>query len=108
MSQSLLIAALLVAEPSTPPPESTVPCPAAKDLPQLAISKIEDPAVPVIDHWQVFWDDVPLSDAQVALLAKDEALIEMTREEMEDRGTWVYIGLGTAAAGTAVSSAVCV
>ena len=43
--------------------------------------------------------------AQVAALSRNDALIGKTREEMEDRGTWVYIGLGTAALGTGISSA---
>lgn len=79
-------------------------CPAAKDLPQLFIDNIENPAVPVHDKWQVFWGDIPLSDAQVATLAGRDPLIDKTREEMKDRATWVFLGLATAAAGAAVSS----
>ncbi len=79
-------------------------CPAAKDLPQLYITDIHEPAVPVIDQWQVFWGDISLSDAQLAKLAGRDPLIDRTREEMKSRGAWVFAGLATAAAGIAVSS----
>lgn len=81
------------------------PCPAADDLPFLTIAEIDNSVVPVVDKWQVLWSGVPLSDAQVARLAGDEPLISKTREEMESRGAWVFVGMGTAAAGAAVSSA---
>lgn len=81
------------------------PCPAASNLPLLTINEIESSVIPVIDKWQVLWRGVVLSDAQVARLAGDEALIAKTHEEMKDRGTWVFVGMGTAAAGAAVSSA---
>jgi len=101
----LLRAALLLALCTLPTvARADPPCPAAKDLPQLSIDNIRKPAVPVVDAWQIFWGDVPLSDAQLAMLAKRDPLIDITREEMKDRGMWVYIGLGTAAIGTAVSS----
>lgn len=79
-------------------------CPRAQYLPQLTIDDIRDPAVPVIDGWQVFWRDVPLSDAQVAQLAGHDPLIDRTRAEIDGRATWVYAGLLTAALGTALSS----
>ncbi len=81
------------------------PCPNAADLPQLTIDEVRDSAVPVVDHWQIFWDNVPLSDAQLAVLARNDGLIERTHEEMERRGMWVYIGMLTAAVGAATSSA---
>jgi hypothetical protein len=80
------------------------PCPAASRLPTLTIDEIQDPALPVDDTWQVFWAQVPISDAQLALLALEDPLIDRTREEMSSRGTFVFGGMLTAAAGTAVSS----
>lgn len=79
-------------------------CPAAEHLPQLTIDKIQDPAVPVVDPWQVFFGTVPLSDLQLAQLAGDDGLIDRSRLEMQTRGTWVYVGTLAAAAGTALSS----
>jgi hypothetical protein len=79
-------------------------CPAAKSLPQLTIDKIQDPAIPVIDQWQVLWGSVPLSDYQVAELGGEDALIDRTRAEINARGTWVYVGALMAATGAAVSS----
>ncbi len=80
-------------------------CPAAQYLPQLTIDTIRDPAVPVVDSWQIFWEDVPLSDAQLAMLARDDTLIDKTRDEMQSRGVFVYLGTILAASGTALSSA---
>ena len=82
-------------------------CPDGANLPQLTIRQVDDEknVVPVIDGWQVFLDDVALSDAQLARMSGSETLIERTHEEMRDRGAWVYIGLGVSAFGTAVSSA---
>ena len=79
-------------------------CPESAYLPQLTISEIHDPAVPVIDRWQVLFRDVPISDAQLAALARDDSMIDLTRAEMETRGSWVYIGLATAAVGAIISS----
>jgi hypothetical protein len=79
-------------------------CPNSQYLPQLTISEAEDPAVPVIDRWQVLLRGVPISDAQLAALAQDDPAIRVTREEMEARGSWVYVGLATAAVGTIISS----
>ena len=79
-------------------------CPAARDLPQLTIDKIDDPAIPVIDKWQIFLGDVPISDAQLATMAANDPLIDMTRAEMRLRGTYVYLSTATLAFGTAVSS----
>lgn len=79
-------------------------CPAAKLLPTLTIDQIQDPAVPVDDRWQIFWDNVPISDAQLAQLSGEDPIIDMTREEMELRGPMVYLGLLVGATGAAVSS----
>lgn len=79
-------------------------CPPAQSLPQLFIDDIHDPLVPVIDKWQIFWGNVPISDAQLVLLAGDGRLLEDARREMKDRGTWVYLGMLTAVVGTIVSS----
>jgi hypothetical protein len=87
-----------------PASAAEVQCPQAQDLPQLTIDKIQDPAVPVIDNWQVFWGTMPLSDYQLAELAGDDVLVERTREEISGRGTWVYLGTLLAAAGTGLSS----
>jgi hypothetical protein len=81
------------------------PCPAASRLPTLTIDEVQDPAVPVTETWQVFWAQVPISDAQLALLALEDPLIDRTREEMTSRGAFVFGGMLTAAAGAAVSSA---
>ncbi len=81
-----------------------VPCPRAAHLPLLTIDKVEDPAVPIVDKWQATFLDVPLSDAQIALLARNDLMVDLTREEMKERGTWVYIGIATAAAGAVLSS----
>ncbi|MBN1959462.1 MAG: hypothetical protein JW841_00830 [Deltaproteobacteria bacterium] len=79
-------------------------CPAAQNLPQLTIDKIHDPAIPVIDEWQVFWGNMPLSDYQLAELAEHDVLIDRTRAEIKARGTWVYVGTVMASLGTAISS----
>jgi hypothetical protein len=79
-------------------------CPAAQYLPQLTLDTIRDPAVPVLDTWQIFWGDVPVSDAQLAMLAQNDPLIDRTRAEIQARGVYVYLGTLLAAAGTAVSS----
>jgi hypothetical protein len=79
-------------------------CPNAQYLPQLTISEVQNPAVPVVDRWQVLFRDVPISDAQLAALAHDDPMIDLTREEMDGRGSWVYLGLATAALGAIVSS----
>jgi len=34
-------------------------CPAAEFLPQLTIDRLDNPALPIMDEWQVFWGDVP-------------------------------------------------
>jgi hypothetical protein len=80
------------------------PCPEARALPRLTLDKVVDPAVPVVDSWQVLWSGVPLSDYQVAALGADDALVARTRDEVSNRGQWIYIGTLMAAAGTAVSS----
>ncbi len=79
-------------------------CPAAQHLPQLTIDRVDRPAVPVFDDWQVLLRGVPISDAQLALLAGEDLFIDRTRVEMERRGTWVYIGMLIAATGAIVSS----
>ena len=79
-------------------------CPAHKDLPLLTIDEITDSAVPVYDRWQVMWNGVALSDAQVAQLSGEGLLIDRTHEEMADRGLWVYTGLATAGLGVGMSA----
>jgi hypothetical protein len=79
-------------------------CPAHKDLPLLTIDEITDSAVPVYDRWQVMWNGVALSDAQVAKLSGEGLLIDRTHEEMADRGLWVYTGLATAGLGVGMSA----
>jgi hypothetical protein len=86
------------------PAWSQVQCPNAEYLPQLTIDTVRNPAIPVIDDWQVLWRDVPLSDVQVAALAQNDSMIDLTRSEMAVRGTWVYIGMLVAVAGAVVSS----
>ncbi|MBI5508448.1 MAG: hypothetical protein HY903_06830 [Deltaproteobacteria bacterium] len=98
-----MVALCLLILPATARAGAGGPCPAAMDLPQLVIDRVENPAIPTIDNWQVLWDGVPLSDAQVAGLAKDDQAIDLTRVEMASRGTWVYIGMLSAAVGTAIS-----
>lgn len=94
--------ALMVAHPGM---AAAMPmCPAHKDLPLLTIDEITNSAVPVYDRWQVLWNGVSLSDAQVATLSGDGFLIDRTHEEMEDRGLWVYTGLATAGVGVAMSA----
>jgi len=79
-------------------------CPAHKDLPLLTIDEITTSAVPVYDRWQVMWNGVALSDAQVASLSGEGFLIDRTHDEMEDRGLWVYTGLATAGVGVGMSA----
>ena len=80
-------------------------CPAHKDLPLLTIDHITESAVPVYDNWQVMWNGVPMSDAQVAELSGVGPMIDRTRAEIDRRGFWVYMGLIGAAVGAAVSGA---
>ena len=97
-----LLVALLIAHPGM---ATAMPmCPAHKDLPLLTIDEIQSSSVPVYDKWQVMWNGVPLSDAQVATLSGDGRLIDRTHEEMADRGLWVYTGLATAGVGVATSA----
>lgn len=80
-------------------------CPDSQFLPQLTIYDLVDPALPIVDRWQVFLEDeVPLSDTQLAALAGDDALVDELHTGMAARGTWVYVGMLTAASGAAVSS----
>lgn len=80
------------------------PCEPPPSLPRLRVVDAYPSPLPLEDLWQVTWGDIALSDAQLARLARDPALIALTSEEMESRGTWVYIGMGVAAAGAAISS----
>ena len=80
-------------------------CPAHKDLPLLTIDQLTTSSVPVYDDWQVMWNGVPMSDAQVAELSGVGPMIDRTRVEIEKRGFWVYLGLVGAAVGAAVSGA---
>ncbi|MEC9465899.1 MAG: hypothetical protein VX834_08950 [Myxococcota bacterium] len=86
-------------------PASASLCPAHKDLPLLTIDQLTESTVPVYDDWQVMWNGVPMSDAQVAELAGVGPLIDRTRVEIQKRGFWVYSGLIAAAVGAAVSGA---
>lgn len=82
----------------------TVPCPAAKSIPQLTIDSIENPMVPVLEKWQVFLEGVPLSDIQVAQLANDEKMIELANRRMSRRGKWVFWSLASATVGIGISA----
>ena len=82
-----------------------VRCPPAMALRQLTIEDITDNTMPVFERWQAFLGDVPLSDRQVVMLAGNDKLEERVSDELRSRGLWVYLGMGTAALGTAVSSA---
>lgn len=73
-------------------------------VPLLVIDRLTDPPFVARTDWQVLWGRVPLSDAQVALLGQDDALIAAHRAEVGDRGAWVYAGTGVAALGAATSS----
>ncbi len=79
-------------------------CPAAEHLPQLTIDTVHDPALPVVDDWQVFFGATPLSDYQLAMLAGNDVLIDRTRAELEARGSHVYAGTLMAAAGMIAAS----
>jgi hypothetical protein len=79
-------------------------CPEAKNLPLLTIDKVQDPALPVVDQWQVFWGAMPVSDYQLAELSGEDPLIDRTRAEMASRPSWVYLGTLVSAVGMAVSS----
>lgn len=81
-------------------------CPPLMQLPHVVqIDEIPRSVVPVEEHWQALLDGVPLSDMQLLQLADDQVRLEAIEEEMEDRGTWIYLGMGAAALGTAISSA---
>jgi hypothetical protein len=97
--------AVVIACAAAAPARADERCPAAEFLPQLTIDKINEPVIPVFDNWQIFWGNVPMSDAQVALLAGDDSFIDRTNAEMQSRGSWVYTGMMMAAGGTALSSA---
>lgn len=70
----------------------------------LNVDLYADLSLPVEDPWQVLWNEVPLSDVQLAWLADDDELLQDIREELDNRGPWVFAGMLTAAAGTALSS----
>jgi hypothetical protein len=79
-------------------------CPEAKNLPLLTIDRVQDPALPVVDQWQVFWGTMPVSDYQLAELSGEDTFIDRTRAEMVSRPSWVYLGTLVSAVGMAVSS----
>jgi hypothetical protein len=79
-------------------------CPAAKHLPQLSIEDIKNSNVPVVDNWQTFWGDVPISDVQLSLLARHDESIELTNVELQGRGPKVFLGMALGAVGTGLSS----
>jgi len=82
-----------------------VVCPSAATLPQLTIQDATIPNVSLYDKWQVFFGDMPLSDMQVATWSGRADAIEKANEELKARPLWVFLGLTTAAVGTATSSA---
>lgn len=76
-------------------------------LPQLRLQlgPTAQSVVHTTDDWQVYLNGVAISDAQLADWAQVPALVERTTAELESRGGWVFVGIGAAALGTAVSSA---
>lgn len=79
-------------------------CPHAKHIPQLTIDVVEKSPVPVWDNWQILFDGVPVSDWQVAKMASQDWAVDLAETELEDRGTWVYMGMLIGAAGAVVSA----
>lgn len=106
-----LVSLALALAMGTPPPVAPLapamgveaPCVGGKPA-LLTVDLYDDLSLPVEDPWQVMWNEVPLSDAQLAWLADDDDLLSNIREELDHRGPWVFAGMLTAAAGTAVSS----
>lgn len=98
MTGFFMLATLLYAVPETPR------CLDTRYLPQLTVDQLEQTPLPLTDAWQVLLDGVPISDTQLAGLAGDMALENSLAREIRNRPLWVYAGMLTAAAGTAVSS----
>lgn len=104
-SRSLVfVVALLVGLAPLGSAQAAEPCPPAYRLPQLTLDDLVDSAVPIYDRWQIVWEDVPISDMQLAQLAGDDQLIDVLDAPMRARGSWTYIGMVAGAAGTALSS----
>jgi hypothetical protein len=80
-------------------------CPPAQGLLSLTIDEIQQSPLAVEDRWQVYFDNTPISDMQLATLAREDVYIEQLSAEIEQRGPQVYAGMTAAAAGTALSSA---
>lgn len=68
------------------------------------IDTVRDPAIPVWDRWQFMRDGVPVSDSQILRWAGEVEREAELAEEVRDRGSWIYTGLGISAGGTAISS----
>src|SRR5690606_34732061 len=73
-------------------------------LPLLTIDRLDETPMPTQNDWQVLWQGVALSEAQLAELAGESGALETTYQPLKDRGFWVYTGLLTASGGTALSS----
>ena len=78
-------------------------CPAAAAIPQVTIDVVDGSGNRMPAGWQVLLDGVPLGEAQVAALARDDLMIERTMIDLDARGKWVFSGLVTAAVGVAIS-----
>ncbi|MEZ4270263.1 MAG: hypothetical protein R3C68_02135 [Myxococcota bacterium] len=79
-------------------------CPTSKIFPQLTLAETPDPLDLAVDSWQIFLGDVPISDAQLALMYGDDTKIERTRSELSNRSVWVFTGMTIASLGAALSS----
>jgi hypothetical protein len=79
-------------------------CPSAKNIPQLVIQEPEHSLVHTEENWQVFLDNTPISDMQLAELAHSHKHVQALQSELKNQTTWVYVGLGIMALGTALSS----
>ncbi|MCK5689105.1 hypothetical protein KAI87_07540, partial [Myxococcota bacterium] len=88
-----LTVSLTILFPASLRADSGAPCPAVANLPHFTIDDISNPAIPVVDKWQIFYGKVPISDSQLASLAEQDAMIDMTRAELKARGTRIYLGM---------------
>jgi len=82
----------------------TLRCPDSRDIPQLTLRGETQGPLPTIDKWQVYFEGVPLSDSQVALLSGNQRSIDLSYSRLDRRGARVYWGLASSALGLAVSS----
>ena len=92
------------ARAATVPPPRFATCPAALNVPKLTLDQLPASPLSLDDRWQIMWNDVAISDAQLAKLSGHQAAIDLTQTEMSDRGTWVYAGLIGTAGGLAITS----